>query len=286
MSPPVRPLVIYHKNCSDGFTAAWVTVEHLFDLGCDEEGIELLAVAYGYEPPEDIAGRDIWIVDFSYSREQLLAMKEQARSLLVIDHHKTAAEALKGLSFCVFDMDECGASLAWKTFNPTLHPPWLVRYVRDRDLWRWELRDSKAVSAVIALTEHNLEDWTRLFARLEWVAQRANVITQGELLLKQQARHVALDLKRAQDLVLAGQALRVVNASTHMSEVANELAGDKGVGACWVQASDGRYHWSFRSEAVDVSRLAQRLGGGGHRAAAGARIDVDLHRSLLDGGLA
>lgn len=82
-----RVIVIYHGNCADGFTAAWAARKKFGDSA------EYFAGVYG-SPPPDVAGRDVVLVDFSYKREVLREMAKTARSILVLDHHKSAAEDL------------------------------------------------------------------------------------------------------------------------------------------------------------------------------------------------
>lgn len=79
-----RPLVIYHGNCADGFTAAWAVDNRL------GASAEYYAATHGNRPP-DVAGMDVIMVDFCYKRDVLDAMAKEAASILVLDHHKTAA---------------------------------------------------------------------------------------------------------------------------------------------------------------------------------------------------
>ena len=104
---------IWHGNCQDGFGAAWA-VRHA--LG--EDNVEFYPGVYQEAPP-DVAGRDVMIVDFSYKRPVIDAMAEVARSIVIFDHHKSAAEDLAGLPLpgvpqmakvaAVFDMERSGA---------------------------------------------------------------------------------------------------------------------------------------------------------------------------------
>lgn len=87
----MKTLCIYHANCADGFGAAWVVRQAL-----GAENVEFHAGHYG-KPAPDVEGRDVIIVDFSYPYELLVLLGHQARSILIIDHHKTAAEALAQL---------------------------------------------------------------------------------------------------------------------------------------------------------------------------------------------
>jgi len=96
-------LVLFHASCADGFCAAWICHKIYPDA-------EYVAVQYGQEPP-DVKDREVLILDFSYPRKQLLAMRSAAKNLEVLDHHKTAAADLEGLDFCMFDMSKSGARL-------------------------------------------------------------------------------------------------------------------------------------------------------------------------------
>lgn len=80
-------VVIYHGNCADGFTAAWAARKKFGDSA------EYVAGVY-QNPPPDVAGKDVVLLDFSYKRDVLRDMAKVARSILVLDHHKSAAEDL------------------------------------------------------------------------------------------------------------------------------------------------------------------------------------------------
>lgn len=84
-----KTICIYHGNCADGFTAAWAVWKALGDQ------VEFVPGVYGAEPP-DVEGADVIMVDFSYKRPVLETMAIKARSILVLDHHKTAAADLNG----------------------------------------------------------------------------------------------------------------------------------------------------------------------------------------------
>lgn len=58
-------LCIYHGTCMDGFTAAWVVRKAL------GEGVEFYAATHG-DPPPDVTGKNVIMVDFSYKRPVLL----------------------------------------------------------------------------------------------------------------------------------------------------------------------------------------------------------------------
>jgi oligoribonuclease NrnB/cAMP/cGMP phosphodiesterase (DHH superfamily) len=271
-----RPLVIYHGHCVDGFTAAWVAHRYYRERGLDAE---LLAASYGDEPP-NVTGRDVLIVDFTYPRETLLAMHEQAAALLVLDHHRSAEEALRGLPFATFDMQRSGAGLAWDTLFPGQPRPWLVDYVEDRDLWRWHLPWSREVSAGLALYDFDLGLWNALGQQESPDFQRSA----GVVVTHYQARQTAKHVERARPARIAGYLVPVVNATTLISEIGNELAKAAPFAALW-WADEGGVHYSLRScptyvEHVDVSVIAGLFGGGGHRHAAGFKVPALVHEAI------
>ena len=69
MTPPLKPLCIYHGNCADGFGAAWAVRQYFGD-----GNVEFHAGLHGEAPP-DTTGRDVVIVDFCYKRPVLDKMR-------------------------------------------------------------------------------------------------------------------------------------------------------------------------------------------------------------------
>ena len=270
-----EPLILYHAGCYDGFTAAWVAHRA-------RGGGELVPVNYG-QPAPDVTGREVYVLDFSYPREVLLELYEQASLLIILDHHKTAAEDLEGLDFCVFDQNESGASLAHQWFHPGEELPALVRYVRDRDLWRFEMPDSKAVHAWLRSHEFDLDFWDEAEAVLGTETLRRGAVEAGRAILRVQAKQVAAHVQRGQLVRLGGVDFLACNCSlsTLHSEVAGALAKTTEAGAIWMEMEEYAL-WSLRGRGdVDVSAIAKKFGGGGHHNAAGFRLPLWRHCRLL-----
>lgn len=149
-------LIIYHKGCPDGFCAAFVAKKKYPEA-------DLLGVTYG-EPfvVADVEDKEVLMVDFSFPRGMMLDIYNTARSLLVLDHHKTAEKELEGLSFARFDMLRSGAGLTWDVLFDSAPRPWYVNYVEDRDLWNWKLPQSEKISGYIMALPHTIEAWATL----------------------------------------------------------------------------------------------------------------------------
>jgi hypothetical protein len=281
-----EPLVIYHgPDCTDGFTAAWAAWRAF------NGNVELVPASYGDPPPDDVAGRDVYVLDFSYSRAELEALAARARSLLVLDHHRTAQAALEGLPFARFDLSRSGAALAWDHFfggPATGRPrPWLVEYVQDRDLWSWQLPQSREVSAYLRSLEMTLAEWNSLAAR----DRVREVAPLGAAILRYQEQLVRSAVTRAGAARLPGVDLEVpcVNATELISEIGNELSRAAPFAIVWNVSADGSVYYSLSSSAsnakhADVSAIARELGGGGHRHAAGFHAPRAVHEVQLIAG--
>lgn len=272
---------IYHANCTDGLTAAWI---FRLQFGHD---VETHAAQYGTEPP-DVRGRCVYIMDFTYPREVMGHIARTAKSLVVLDHHKTAKSALRdlcpelGTVNIVFDMNRSGARLTWDWFRPGEDPPWLVRYVEDRDLWRWALPHSREVSAGIEAWSRTFESWDAL-SRLS----PEQLAADGAIIERYRHRCIESATTLAREVLIGGSWVLAANSSEmrFASDVAHELAADRPFGATWWLRNDGIVQFSLRSrpDGVDVSEIARGYGGGGHRHAAGFQMDLVDTVSLLTG---
>ena len=130
---------IYHDKCLDGLASAAVVYGYFNGPGFD---IEFVPANYGDAPP-DVTDKDVYIVDFSYSKETIISMAEKAKSIVILDHHKTAKEQLGDIHLANvairFDMSRSGAQVAWDYFNgSTSERPIVIEHVADRDLWKFE----------------------------------------------------------------------------------------------------------------------------------------------------
>lgn len=255
----MNTLVIYHKNCYDGFGAAWSAWRSL------GESAEYFAAQYGDEPP-DVTGKIVYILDFSYKREQLLTMKSQSEKILVIDHHASAKKDLQGLDFCIFDMGHSGAILTWKYFFGDTAPRFL-EYIEDRDLWKWKLPNSQKINAAISTYDFSFEVFDNfLGVSVDWF------VGEGEAIIRFREKNVKMLCENAREIIIGGYKVWCVNSPLFYSEIAHEIIRDRKFGVCYRDVSDRRM-FDLRSVGdFDVSEIAKQYGGGGHRNAAGFQL--------------
>lgn len=265
-----NPLVIYHANCLDGFGAAYAA--HCY-FRTQSVKVDYYAASHGNEPP-DCAGRQVYIVDFSYKRPILKQICEIAESVTILDHHISAEQDLAGLEQehdnlkVVFDMNRSGAVITWEYFHQS-PPPTVLLHIQDRDIWRFEVEDSPAVNAALMSHPFKFEVWDD-FANQ--ASALNTLIFEGRAINRFRQRLIERYKKRAVIGNIAGYNVPVVNCpSVITSELLGELAQDYPFAASY-EDKDGIRGWSLRSRGehgADVASIAQRFGGGGHRNAAG-----------------
>lgn len=264
----MKNIVIYHDD-PDGFTSAWVIWRDLGDCMLIPAEYNSFVLDMGV-----MAGNNVYMVDFSLPRDELLQLEKHVNSLVVIDHHKTAQDELGDLPFAIYDMERSGAGLTWDTFHPNEPRPWLVDYVEDRDLWRFELPSSKIINAYIASQPlGDVKAWDRLASMpLDYVT------AMGIAILDHIQEYVRCVLKSVRHVNFHDCCIAIVNAPyVHISEVLGELQRREPESVFvlgWSQEGDGRYKYSLRSNGLmDISAIAKFYGGGGHARAAGFILD-------------
>lgn len=265
-----RTYVLYHAHCPDGFGAAWAAWLKLGDAAT------YLPCAYGCGLPDIDAGAAVYIVDFSFARADLEALRARVQLLQVIDHHKTALEALDGLPYVIFDMAKSGAVLTWEYFHQCPAPE-LLQYVQDRDLWQWQLADSKKINLGLwRATERTFEAWSALHENWKHGSKFALSLA-GNCITHSDQQMIDLLCKQPQTLRVGGWSVPCVNSGVLQSELGHELLQRNPhapFAAVWHENEKEERVFSLRARPrdFDVSLLAKQFGGGGHQAAAGFKV--------------
>ena len=269
LDPSSVNCVIYHANCTDGFGSAYSAWKLLGNRA------EYHACSHG-SPPPDVTGKNVVILDFSFKNDVTKKMIEDANDLLVIDHHKSAMVELHDISNTIFDMNKSGATLAWDFFHPGKEAPKFIQYITDRDLWRWELPYSKEFSAAFDMVPFEFEE----FEKFEDDSVFDDAVKRGSYILAYSKTVVKKVCDKASDRYLDGKHVMVVNASHWMSEIGARLSPDCDYAMIWYyDHNDKDIKVSLRAfhDTIDVSEVAKKFGGGGHKKAAGFRLAGDTN---------
>jgi hypothetical protein len=272
--PRQTDLVVYHADCPDGFAAAFAAWKLLGDAA------EYVPAPHGPAAPLDldVTGRRVVVADYCFPAAVTARMIAQAASFIVLDHHASAEKELAGVEerYKAFSMVQSGATLAWCYFHGHEAPvPPLLRYIEDRDLWRWTMPHAAEFCAGFGAPIGDFAAWDAALAGGE-AALRACMV-KGAHVLEHKARERDAHVARAVPATMRAAphlSARLVNATTLASEIGNALATQPGVdfGVMWSYNHEQRcFTVSLRSarDDVDVSAIAKAHGGGGHPRAAG-----------------
>lgn len=182
----MKPLVIYHDNCADGFGAAFAAWTAL------GEEAEYVAAQYGKPlvfQDEFLAGRYIYILDFSFPHEVMDVLFQVAKRVVWLDHHKTAFEMwckeyYPGKLYTqplvdtassradnndfrhtiILNDNKSGAMIAWEYFHPDKEVPMLIKHIDDYDRWQFKLEGTKEFNkALWSYAPWSFTQWKNFF---------------------------------------------------------------------------------------------------------------------------
>jgi len=179
----------------------------------------------------------------------------------------------------LFDMERSGAQLAWEFCHGSVLCR-LLEHVADRDLWRFKLDGTREICAALASYPKEFALWDK-FAEYCMIAELwqdgTAIVRANQMLIDGEVRYNTGWIRVDEFLV---PSLNMVGV--HASETGHALLrahSDAPFVVTWYSALDtteGTTHYSLRSDdsRQDVSEIAKRFGGGGHRNAAGFAISV------------
>lgn len=296
-APAKAPLVIYHANCMDGMTAAFMAWRGL--KGC----CILLPWNYSDGLPTEalVTGRVVYTVDFSFGKEhELVQLASLVKDLIMIDHHADAcADIMRIIEdrnllnvSLLFNNNHSGAFLAWEYFVHSAaiayedcHVPPIVMYVEDRDLWKFELVNTKAYCMALSSMSKDIATYHKVYNM-----NVSQLIDIGEAMLAKQARDVR-DYASKAIACTAIPGLEVHDGylcncpGALVSELGNYLVS-QGVSFAVLYEiieSTKQVKVSWRADGLyDCALAARAWGGNGHKNAAGAVLSYDSFNTYRD----
>lgn len=312
-TPKKHILIAYHANCIDGFTSAWVTEKALAKEG--DNVIDKLPMDYNEgslknlkDKLEDIENKEyqeLFVVDFSLPIRTIadIATAHPTVKVTILDHHKTAFEAYRpGIEVheasyieatvmgatILLDNSLSGAGLCWEYFRGKgTRKPELVKYVQDYDLWEFTYgKETRAVNAYLKKVNKTIEDWDAVASRLEIPKYKERIIEEGMEVLAEFDKKVNSYAKNAAFLTLANKKGYCVECPAEYSSAVGNVVANRFKTFCATYCFDmetGRdFKWSLRSVGdIDVSTIAKFYGGGGHKNAAGFRMNTARSNRIL-----
>jgi hypothetical protein len=275
-------LVIYHGKCPDGIASAWC----FWDL-LDKDDSKFHPGKFNEVPP-DVTNKNVVFVDFSYQFDDMLKLISAAKSVRVLDHHKTANRLLNinNLRFSIIlDMSRSGAQITWDELNPGKARPWFIDDIGDRDLWKWQIEDSKNTTrAMFGLDYYtSIEKFDAIrYSNRDVFVQLGNILNTDDERQYKSITDGAIDCiaTSPKDPGLSWRVRAVSCSHAHASEVGNRLVKDKLCDFAVMYRYDIlRDEWwiscrALPESSIDLTTILKHFDekSGGHAKAAGMTI--------------
>lgn len=262
-------VVIYHKNCPDGFGGAWAAWKKF------KNKAEYLAAEPRELPQVEFKDKEIYIIDNSYPKAVLQKLMDTNKKVVVLDHHESSMGDVLAFPQNIFDNEHSGAVLAWNYFHPKKSVPKLLKYVEDEDLWKHEIPFSKDINKYIMAHPLEFKQWDIHARKMANNTTLRACIDSGKAISDYFNQVIDEVIEKADYVQFGEYKVRAVNFSSKKftSDIGNRLATQyPPFGIVWHEV-DNILHVSLRSDgSVDVSKIAEQYYGGGHKAAAAFKI--------------
>ncbi len=291
-APKRRIFFVSHGGCTDGFGAAWSFYRSLkLHPPTEPTEVTFIPETHRWIRTKELLRMNLSDVEVIYGdicpeREDCVALHQKAKKFSVYDHHVSAQRKCGDLPYCFFDMARSGAGIMWDTFCKTKRPK-LIEVVEAGDLWKKErVPNFEEIAIILGGVRKIFPEWDKFAEQLE--TDPNSIIRKGKSYVEY--RNIVEKMllgRKVHKLTIAGITMPAVNAGIFQSKLGNILTEKVGPCAAVYYFTGSFYAFSLRSneKGPDVSKIAEKFGGGGHPAAAGFKVDrlEDLKLTSLDG---
>ena len=285
-----KRVVISHKDCNDGLGAAAAV---LFGT---ESPVEVIFVDYKLDNLDEITelikGAMVLVCDFSFRKDTHIKLS-QICDLQVIDHHESPIAELKEFNNVIIDKRNSGAVLAYHAMHQPLDIPAPYKLIEDRDLFNHIYGDytDAFMYYLLGAGIFGLKNIMDSNLSMDELKEEINNYNDGAYLEKvQKLKEENLSKANNRSKFIINDINVVgINIDGKVSDLLNVMSRMAGVPSfSYIFRNDNidkKYsntyiEFSFRNytDIISVEELALYLGGGGHKQASGAVINV---KSLL-----
>ncbi len=265
-------IVIYHAHCQDGFGSAFAAYKKFGDTAT------YIPTSDRVVPPEGLIDKEVYIVDFSYPKEVLLELERINKRLVIIDHHFSAEEAVKSVREYVFSLDHAASYLCWEYFVGG-EVPEFIKLLEVIDIAKD--KEGKRVNEItyILSKPYTFEIYEELLNDFSTIEGIKSVSIIG----KAQHDYLMLLVDAIIDdpdfVEFEGYTVPCVNLNLPINEKSILLARlytKYPPFAMSYRFDDGQLKVSLRGNGdVDLTELAGKYGGGGHKSSSGFVLPID-----------
>jgi len=283
-------ICFYHSADLDGHCSGAIVKRKYPDC-------EMIGIDYGDPFPWGrVKDQDVIMVDFSLQPfpEKMQKLNETAKSLIWIDHHKSEIDAAHKSGFLAtggqsLELDYAGCEQTWAWFYPKLATPTGVYLLGRYDIWQlsenpdimpfqWGMRQ------YLNTSPENLMFWQMIFD--DEVGFIIKTVETGKLLLKfrdsQNAKIMkatAFETRFEWRLFIASN---IPLCNSQAFDTVYDPEKHDGMISFYYKPKAKAYTVSlYTTKDIDLSLIAKKHGGGGHKQACGFQCKVLPFR--LDG---
>ena len=271
--------VVYHDDLDGKCSAAIIYYYYLQS----EKNIDLIDfIPYNYS--EDISDRlygydKLYIVDCALDINLMNTLFENdyKENLIWIDHHKTNIMSVNSSIYGYRLVDDGAACLlTWEYFFSKNQIPNVVICVSDRDTWKFKYGDeTRGYTEWLELQDNNPSN-INLWKKLIDIDDNDNYryIDEGLIIYNARIKLIKndIDMLAYESEIDGKKCLKMNYSSIYSVSDAGNIMLDKGYDIAWIwhEMKDGKIYNSLRgSGKYDVSDIAKKYGGGGHKKASG-----------------
>jgi len=260
-------VVIYHAECTDGFSAAYVAWKKFGDTA------EYIGISHNDIVPEGLKDKEIYLLDIAYDMVPLQQIIAENKRVVVLDHHVTREQEIRSAPEHRYGTDQSGVGLAWEFFFPGAPLPILLSCIQEGDLWRFNAEHVHELLAYVDIIPFEFAQWQEAVELVETQAGRQKAIELGSALITYRDRLLQKVAKNVHPVIFEGIRTLAINVNltrSMISQLGNQMASTMlpPIAILWGVKHD-RISVSLRGNgSVDVGALAVKYGGGGHKNAA------------------
>jgi len=287
--------ILFHKSDNDGKLSGAICKFAMLSKYPDAD-IVMQGLDHGRDPGdiiEFVRDRHTFMVDFSLEKDIMDAINESASKFIWIDHHATALEKMKydGLQ----STERAGCYLTWQYLFGNKDIPMVVEII---DLWdRFEKSDMKVWEEVVLPFHYGTQN---MFLAPDhdsgykvwdlWLKHELNgsdlpyyyryntIMNNGNQVKKYVDNQVARQKYYSFNAMIDGHKAIVLNTPVRTSLSCDGMIEDDHEIVCCYVFNGKEFYCSlyaadnFRDK-VNVGKIAEKHGGGGHLNACGGRIN-------------
>lgn len=327
-------VVLFHKNCKDGLFSAFSfwkkygckdvmyieinykpiqdmepmeALEYIFN-GYIKKPCSLNSAVYEFKDNkvtvEDMKDMELYVVDYSFPVKHFKTYIPLFKSILVLDHHKTAideytnqfyhTEGKNGWMFIkpsenseiVFSTHESGAKLTYMFLNEDKEVPSYIELISDRDLWTFKLENSKKFHHGLML--HELNDFNVIDTLMNsFLNDIVNIGGKYEVALLERIEKIIRSNVIDITVKIAGQEYKCGLVNSYLdiaSDLCDSVIYNHGydISIAYTMQKNADVSCSVRSrKGIDSSKISLMYGGGGHANSSGFHFSLDELNSVL-----